>query len=163
MALTKDPYPEILWTGRFLQMKNSRVESLYADFRTYMYKGKVVDKLYHLGVDLAAVKRHPVEAANSGIVLYADDLGIYGNAVLIDHGLGLTTLYSHMSSIDVSVGDRVDKGTVIGRTGATGFAGGDHLHFGILIHGVPVNPIEWWDRDWVRNRITRKINEINSK
>jgi len=149
--------PEILWKGRFLQLKNSAVQARFADFRTYEYAGRVVDRLYHLGVDLAAVRKYPVEASNGGVVAFAGDMGIYGNTVIIDHGFGLFSLYSHLSSVGVEAGDRVEKGEEIGRTGSTGFAGGDHLHFGIFLHATPVLPLEWWDGRWIRNRILKKI------
>ncbi len=84
-------------------------------------------------------------------------MGIYGQCIIIDHGLGLQTLYAHLSSMAVEVGDVVERGQIIGRTGATGLAGGDHLHYGIIVGGVPVNPIEWWDKNWVRNNITSKL------
>ncbi|MFQ5900105.1 MAG: M23 family metallopeptidase [Thermodesulfobacteriota bacterium] len=155
--ITKDSKPELMWKGGFLQLRNAKVESRFADFRTYTYNGKVVDEKYHLGFDLAATKRYPIGASNTGLVVFADNLGIYGNSVIIDHGFGIFTLYSHMNSIDVNEGDRVEKGAVIGKTGETGLAGGDHLHFGVLIHGTPVTPIEWWDKKWVKNRILRRI------
>ena len=156
-ALAKDSKPELMWEGGFLPLKNAKVESQFADFRTYVYKGNVVDKKYHLGYDLAATKRYPISASNSGLVVLTDNLGIYGNSVIIDHGFGISTLYAHMSSIDVNEGDKVAKGAVIGNTGDSGLAGGDHLHFGLLIHDMPVTPIEWWDRNWVKNRILRRL------
>ena len=96
-------------------------------------------------------------AANRGKVVYADDLGIYGECVIIDHGLGLQTLYGHLSRIAVKVGDQVQKGQIIGNTGDTGLAGGDHLHYGVVISGEQVNPIEWWDPSWIRNNVTGKL------
>ncbi len=158
-SVMKTSRPELLWKGRFLQMRNSAVQARYADFRTYKYNGRTVDKLYHLGVDLAAVRKARVEASNNGVVVFAGDMGLYGNTVIIDHGFGLFSLYSHMSSIGAKVGDRVKKGAEIGRTGSTGFAGGDHLHFGLYLHGTPVLPLEWWDGRWIKRRIMRKINE----
>jgi murein DD-endopeptidase MepM/ murein hydrolase activator NlpD len=98
-----------------------------------------------------------VPAANDGKVVYADDLGIYGQCVIIDHGLGLQTLYGHLSRIGVKVGDQVKKGDVIGTTGDTGLAGGDHLHCGTVISGEQVNPIEGWDPSWIRNNVTGKL------
>jgi murein DD-endopeptidase MepM/ murein hydrolase activator NlpD len=159
-AITKDSMPEFMWKEGFLQFKNTKVEAKFADFRTYMYNGNAVDKQYHLGYDLAATKRFPVGASNGGVIVFADNLGIYGNTVVIDHGLGIFTSYSHMSSIDVNEGDRVEKGAEIGRTGETGLAGGDHLHFGVHIHGTPVTPVEWWDEKWVENRILRRIRAV---
>jgi murein DD-endopeptidase MepM/ murein hydrolase activator NlpD len=101
-----------------------------------------------------------VPAANRGKVVYAGDLGIYGQCVIIDHGLGLQTLYGHLSQMAVKVGESVDKGQVIGNTGATGMAAGDHLHFGVVISGQEVNPLEWWDRSWIKNNVTSKLAMI---
>jgi murein DD-endopeptidase MepM/ murein hydrolase activator NlpD len=126
----------------------------------YVYRGEVVDEQTHLGIDLASVARAQVPAANAGHVVYADWLGIYGQVVIIDHGLGLQTLYAHLSQIQVQQGDRVTKGQIIGRTGSTGLAGGDHLHFGMVISGVPVNPVEWWDASWLSNNISAKLNLV---
>jgi murein DD-endopeptidase MepM/ murein hydrolase activator NlpD len=159
-AVAAESTPEIMWEGSFLQLRNSQVEARFADLRSYLYNGRTIDKQYHLGFDLATTRRNPVTASNSGVVAFAGTLGIYGNSVIIDHGFGLSSLYSHMSSIDVEVMDHVERGDIIGRTGATGLAGGDHLHFGILIHGTPVTPIEWWDKTWVQNRITSRLEAI---
>jgi murein DD-endopeptidase MepM/ murein hydrolase activator NlpD len=144
---------EIFWKGRFLQLRNSKVMAIYGDERTYYYKGKPISKSVHLGYDLASVANAPVEAANTGIVRFAGDLGIYGNTVIIDHGLGLMSLYGHLSMIMAREGQAVKKGDVIGQTGSTGLAGGDHLHFGILIHGHEVSPLYWWDPYWIKVNI----------
>ncbi len=154
---------EMMWQGAFHQLSNSKVEANFADERTYILNEEPIDKQYHLGYDLAVTKRYPIEAANSGVVMYADELGIYGNTVMIDHGMGLLTLYGHMSSIDVKVGDTVQKNDIIGRTGQTGLAAGDHLHYGIYINGVAVRPIEWWDEKWIRDNVISKINEANGE
>ncbi|RJQ20000.1 MAG: M23 family metallopeptidase [Nitrospiraceae bacterium] len=146
--------PKILWEGPFLQMKNSKVMATYGDERTYMYKGNAVSGSVHLGYDLASIAHSPVEAANSGIVRFADDLGIYGNTVVIDHGLGLMSLYGHLSTIMVKEGQTVNKGEVIAKTGSTGLAGGDHLHFGILVHGHEVSPLYWWDPHWIKVNVS---------
>jgi hypothetical protein len=148
---------EFLWDGGFLQLSNSQVESRFADRRTYLYNGEVVDQQDHVGFDLSVVERYPIEATNSGRVILAEYFGIYGNAVLIDHGAGLVSLYGHMSSIEVENGRMVSKGETLGRSGATGLAGGDHLHFGLFLHGVPVNPIEWWDARWVEEHVLAKL------
>ncbi len=92
-------------------------------------------------------------------VLYAAPLGIYGNCVILDHGLGVQSLYGHLSIIDVKEGDTVEKGQALGRTGTTGLAGGDHLHFTMLVDGVMVSPVEWWDPHWMEDRVFRKIRE----
>ncbi|GAB4179699.1 MAG: M23 family metallopeptidase [Geothermobacteraceae bacterium] len=148
---------EPLWEGAFLRPKGSNREPFATD-RTYTYKGRKIDSQTHLGVDIASVAQGPVVAANSGRVVLAEDFGIYGLCVIIDHGLGLMSLYGHLSSFEVQVGDEVRKGQEIARTGATGLAGGDHLHFGLLIDGLPVNPVEWWDASWVRNNIDSKLH-----
>ena len=142
-----------LWKGRFLQLRNSKVMALYGDRRTYIYDGRPISKSIHLGYDLASVSNAPVPAANSGVVVFADDLGIYGNAVVIDHGLGLMSLYGHLSEIKVKPGQEVKKGQIIAYTGSTGFAGGDHLHFGILVQGIEVSPLYFWDARWVKNNL----------
>jgi len=100
-----------------------------------------------------------VLAANDGRVMHADFLGIYGNCVILDHGFGVQSLYGHLSSIDVKPGDTVHKGQALGRSGMTGLAGGDHLHFTMLVDGHPVNSVEWWDSHWIEDRVLRKIRE----
>src|SRR6185436_2684393 len=156
--VTKQASPAMLWKGAFTQLSNSKVEANFADLRTYVYKGEAIDSAYHVGYDLSVTKRYPVEAANSGTVVLAEDLGIYGNTVILDHGLGLFTLYSHLSAIDVKVGDRIDKKQILGRTGETGLAGGDHLHYGVYLHGVAVLPVEWWDGKWINDNIAPKLD-----
>jgi len=161
-ALAAKSQPKMLWTEAFAQMGNSQVESRFADRRTYYFGDQEIDRQVHLGFDLASVQRAPVNASNTGIVVFADFLGIYGNCVIVDHGLGVQSLYAHLSSISTKVGDTVTKGQELGRTGATGLAGGDHLHFTILLQGVPVNPVEFWDPQWMRDRVLRKINEAGA-
>lgn len=146
----------ILWSGPFVPIKGAR-ESYFADHRSYIYNGKKVDEQVHLGFDLAQTTNMPVTAANSGEVIYADRLGLYGNCVIIDHGYSLQTLYGHMSRIDVKPGDSVAKQQKIGVSGSTGMAFGDHVHFSMLIAGIQVNPIEWWDEHWIHDRILSKI------
>jgi murein DD-endopeptidase MepM/ murein hydrolase activator NlpD len=151
--------PEFLWKQTFQPFDNASIKGAFADRRTYTYNDAVVDTQDHLGFDLARVERSPVNAGNDGVVMQAGYFGIYGNCVVIDHGYGLMTLYAHLSSIDVKVGDAVTRGQVIGKTGATGLAGGDHLHFTTLLHGYAVNPIEWWDGHWIADRLKLKLGE----
>jgi murein DD-endopeptidase MepM/ murein hydrolase activator NlpD len=141
-----------LWEGPFLQPRNTKVFSNFAETRTYIYGGREVDTQVHFGYDLASTKQAPVPAANKGVVVFAGPLTIYGNAVVLDHGWGLMTLYGHLSTIGVKVGDTVDKGQEMGRTGATGLAIGDHLHYEVLVNGISVTPIEFWDAKWIRDR-----------
>ena len=155
--ITRKATPSMLWKGAFSQLSNSKVEANFADHRTYVYNGEAIDTAYHLGYDLSVTKHYPVEAANSGTAVFVGDLGIYGNTVILDHGLGLFTLYGHLSSIDVKVGDAVKERQIIGKTGETGLAAGDHLHYGVYLHGVAILPVEWWDPKWIDDNITPKL------
>ncbi len=155
--LGRQSAPRKLWSKPFIQLTNSQVEAVFADQRTYFYNGKQVDQQTHLGFDLATSAQNPVEASNDGIVVYADYLGIYGNCVIVDHGLGLQSLYGHLSSIDVQKGQQVTAGQTLGRTGQTGLAGGDHLHFSLTLQGIQVNPVEWWDAKWVELHVLAKL------
>lgn len=151
--------PQMLWKDAFQPLGNAAVEAQFADNRTYYYQGKEIDRQVHLGFDLAVTQRIPVLAAHHGVVVYAGDLGIYGSCIIVDHGLGVQSLYAHLSSIDVKEGDRVEKGRLLGRSGMTGLAAGDHLHFTMLVNGQPVNPVEWWDPKWMQDRVLRKVAE----
>jgi murein DD-endopeptidase MepM/ murein hydrolase activator NlpD len=162
-SFAKQTSPELLWRGTvFHDFRNNAVESAFADHRTYMYNGKEVDHQVHLGFDLASFTGIPIVAANRGKVLYADELGIYGNCVIIDHGMGLQSLYAHLSSIEVKAGQDVEKEQALGRSGMTGLAGGDHLHFTMLLNGHMINPVEWWDAHWIEDRILRKLKAAGS-
>ncbi|MFB3830017.1 MAG: M23 family metallopeptidase [Bryobacteraceae bacterium] len=147
---------KVLWQGPFIHW--GKEEALFADVRSYIYKGRKVDEQVHLGFDLPDVQRAPVAAANHGRVIYAGDLGIYGNCIVIDHGYGVQSIYGHLSEFNVKPGDLVKKGQQIARSGSTGLAGGDHLHFGMQVDGVQVNPVEWWDEHWIQDRILSKLN-----
>ena len=156
--LCQSPSNEKLWDGPWLRMKKAATMATFGDERTYYYKNNVVDRQLHMGIDLASFARSPVQAANTGRVIFAKDLGIYGLTIVIDHGQGLATMYGHLSSIDVAVDQVINKGDIIGITGTTGLAIGDHLHFGFLVHGVPVNPVEWWDAHWIKDNILKKLS-----
>ncbi len=156
-AIAKKTAPEILWEGAFQPLGNSQVESSFADFRTYLYGGKDVDRQVHLGFDLAKTANAPIAAANNGTVQLARELGIYGNTVILDHGMGVQSLYAHLSSFAVKEGDAVKTGQTLGASGQTGLAGGDHLHFSMMVNGQFVNATEWWDPHWIEDRIMRKL------
>ena len=155
--LIADSAPERLWEGPFLQLPNSKVTARFGERRRYFVDGQALSKATHFGYDLASTRAAPIPAANSGRVIFAGDLGIYGDCVLVDHGLGLTSLYAHLSRLDVAVGDRVKKGQTLGLSGATGLAGGDHLHFAILVGNTYVDPLEWWDPKWVHSNVDARI------
>ena len=156
----KQTEPERFWQGRFLRLPGSANRASFADHRIYRYKGKEIDRQVHLGIDLASVAMAPVPAANTGKILSTGRVGIFGNTVIIDHGFGLTSVYSHLSTILVQEGDLVQKGEIIGKSGSTGLAGGDHLHFGMAVNHVFVNPVEWWDISWIKNNILSKIEYV---
>ncbi len=146
---------KILWNGPFIHW--GKEEAMFADTRDYKYNGKQVDRQTHLGFDLSDVANGPVHAANSGKVVYAADLGIFGNCVVLDHGYGLQSIYGHMQRIDVKAGDMVEKDGKLGIAGSTGLAEGVHVHFGMQIGGVQINPREWWDEHWIHDRILSKL------
>jgi hypothetical protein len=162
VALTRTSQPEMLWQGAFGRLPNSAPRAGFADRRTYLYQGVEIDRQDHMGADLASTANAPVPAANAGVVAAAEFIGIYGQTVILDHGLGLFSMYSHLSQITVAPGDRLNKGDVLGTTGATGLAGGDHLHFGIMVHPTFVDPVEWWDPKWIRDNITLKLDAAPS-
>ncbi len=144
------------WKGRFLRMAGRNFAG-FADHRTYFYQGQEIDRQVHLGVDLASTRQANVKAANNGKVIFAAYKGIYGNMIILDHGQGVFSLYSHLSQINVAKGDMLVKGDRIGLTGTSGMAGGDHLHFSMLIHGIFVTPKEWWDPAWIETRIEQPL------
>ena len=160
--LCKTSGNKLYWEGPFLRLPNSARRAAFADYREYRYKGKKIDNQVHMGIDLASVKQAEVPASNSGKVIYADSLGIYGKSVVIDHGFGLFSMYSHLSRIHVKPGEEISIGDVVGNTGTTGLAAGDHLHFSMMIHDTFVNPIEWWDAEWIKNNITSKIEDVKT-
>jgi murein DD-endopeptidase MepM/ murein hydrolase activator NlpD len=148
---------ERLWSQAFMQMTNSKVGAQFAEQRSYMFNGEEVDHQVHLGYDLSSTSRAPVPAANDGVVAFSGPLGIYGNTVIMDHGLGLFSLYGHLSEITVQQGQALARGETMGRTGTTGLAGGDHLHYGILLSGEFVNPNEWFDPKWIAEHLEVKL------
>jgi len=153
--------PSQIWNGTWVRLKNAANMAKFADRRLYYYKGKKVDEQTHMGVDLASLANSGIQATNNGRVIFADSLGIYGLTVVLDHGQGLASVYSHLSKIDVELDQEIMRGEIIGLTGQTGLAGGDHLHFGVMVNGVFVNPIEWWDSHWIRDNITKKLALLN--
>lgn len=160
--IARNSDPTRHWEGAFLRLPNSARRASFADRRVYTYEGQEIDRQTHLGIDLASLAQAPVPAANHGRVAFQGSIGIYGKTVVLDHGFGLFSTYSHLSSFNVSEGGKVSKGDVIGYTGMTGLAGGDHLHFGILIHNTFVNPVEWWDPTWIEHNITNKIEDVRT-
>jgi len=161
-SLCRQSEPHKLWEGAFLRMKNASPMAQFGDHRTYIYQGKEVGTSTHQGVDLASVANAPIEAANHGRVVFVGNLGIYGNTVILDHGQGIFSLYAHLADITVKNGQSVKKGETIGKSGQTGLAGGDHLHFSILVGGQFVDPKEWWDPHWIMDNIVKKMGEVKT-
>jgi murein DD-endopeptidase MepM/ murein hydrolase activator NlpD len=162
VAATGKTERAMLWKGPFIRLPNSAPRAGFADHRTYLYEGKEIDQQDHLGVDLASLARSPVPAANNGMVVFTGVIGIYGQTVIMDHGFGLFSMYSHLSQILVKTGDRVVKEAILGYTGSTGLAAGDHLHFSVLVQHLFVDPIEWWDLHWIQDNITLKLDSVKS-
>jgi murein DD-endopeptidase MepM/ murein hydrolase activator NlpD len=157
VELNRDSEPAFLWSGAFLQMPNSARAANFAETRTYIFEGREVDQQTHLGLDLASTARASVPAPNSGRVVFAGWMSLYGNSVIVDHGYGLLSLCGHMSTVDVAAGDRITKGDRLGTSGTTGLAGGDHLHLEIFVHGQSVDPMEWFDAKWIRDNLATKL------
>jgi murein DD-endopeptidase MepM/ murein hydrolase activator NlpD len=164
--LSKNVSDEILdsWKmKKFYPLRNGKKVASFGDHRYYYYKTKdnVVSESYHVGYDLASNSMANIVASNPGKVVYADENGIYGNMPMIDHGLGLYTLYGHCSQLMVQEGDEVNTGEVIAKTGKTGLAMGDHLHFGIVVQGVEVRPVEWFDQSWITKFIDNVFKQAD--
>ncbi len=156
-AVCRESSGERLWSGAFVQMPNTNVGARFAETRSYVIDGRKIDTQVHMGYDLASTTHAPVPAANDGVVVFAGELGIYGNTVILDHGLGLFSLYGHLSELGVGKGDAVQKNGTLGRSGTTGLAGGDHLHYAVLLSGVFVDPLEWFDPKWIHDHIEPKL------
>jgi len=129
---------ERLWKGDFQLPMTSDITSPFGNKR--VFNGQL--KSFHNGVDFRARTANPVFAANSGVVKLAENLFYSGNAVVIDHGTGIFTIYAHLSRIDVTAGQHIEKGQRLGLTGATGRVSGPHLHWGVKVNGVAVNPMQ---------------------
>jgi murein DD-endopeptidase MepM/ murein hydrolase activator NlpD len=146
-----------LWSQTFQRQPGASTEAHFADRRSYIYKGKKIDEQVHLGYDLAVTQHVGVQASNDGKVVYAAPLGIYGNCIVVDHGYGLQTIYGHLSQINVHEGDMVKRGEVMGLSGMTGMAGGDHIHFSMQLDGVQIDPKEFWDPHWIQDHVTKRV------
>ena len=146
-----------LFSQPFTRQSHAQAEATFADLRNYIYHGQKIDQQVHLGYDLAVTEHVGVEASNDGKVVYAAPLGIYGNCIVVDHGYGLQTIYGHLSRIDVHEGDMVKRSQVMGLSGMTGMAGGDHVHFAMQLDGVQIDPKEWWDPHWIQDHVARRV------
>lgn len=148
--------------NKFYPLRNGAAVGGFGDHRYFSYQGNTIGESYHLGIDFASIKQAPVFLSNGGAVAFANFNGIYGNTVIIDHGLGLLTLYAHLTNIDVSEGQILKAGAKIGNTGLTGLVLGDHLHFATLIQGVESNPAEWLDSKWLNDNLFKVIKDAQN-
>jgi murein DD-endopeptidase MepM/ murein hydrolase activator NlpD len=128
-----------LWDGAFQLPIDSRITSPFGNKR--LFNGQL--KSYHNGVDFRAPVGTPVFAANSGVVKIAKNLFYSGKAVIIDHGNNIFTIYAHLSKIEVTAGQQIEKGQQLGLTGATGRVNGPHLHWGVKVSGAAADPIQF--------------------
>lgn len=143
----------------FYPLVNGQKVADFGDHRIYSYKGqKDISSAYHMGLDLASVAMGPITSSNGGKVVFSEPNGIYGNLPIIDHGFGLYTLYGHCSEVHVREKESVVAAQQIAKTGLSGYAMGDHLHFGILVQGIEVRPEEWMDSKWIADNITSVID-----
>jgi len=136
--------PDPLWTGTFDWPAEGIVTSPFGKFREYSSGVK----RHHLGIDIANATGTPIRAPAAGAVTLAEELHIYGKAVILSHGQQISSSYNHLSVIEVEVGDRVERGQIIGRMGSTGQSTGSHLHWGMVANGVAVDPGEWTETDF---------------
>ncbi len=126
-----------LGTGRFAMPARGRLSSNFG-WRTHPVYG---GKRFHAGADIAAASGSAITAADSGVVIFAGRYGGYGNAVILDHGAGLATVYGHCSRLYVRTGQQIQKGQKIAAVGSTGVSTGPHLHFEVRRNGQAVNPL----------------------
>ncbi len=137
--------PQKFWNGPFLKPNQGRITTIYG-VRRY-YNGKFANDYYHRGVDYAGAAGSPVVAPAAGRVALVGQVSqgfrVHGNIVGIDHGQGVTSIYMHLSRINVKEGDFVKAGQVIGAVGSTGASTGPHLHWGLYVHGQSVDPLPW--------------------
>ena len=133
-----------LWNGTFIEPAVGRLTSSFGKYREY----NTGVRRHHLGIDIANSVGTPIYAGNGGIVTLAGRLHLYGKSVVINHGQGVSSSYNHLSKIHVVAEEHVEKGQLIGLMGATGQVTGSHLHWGMVVNGVAVNPREWTERDF---------------
>ncbi|MEA1954921.1 MAG: M23 family metallopeptidase [Campylobacterota bacterium] len=145
--------------NKMYPLRNGAVVAYFGDHRKYTYAGEPLSEAYHLGLDLASNSLAEIRPQNGGEVVYVDYNGLYGNMPVVSHGLGLYTLYGHCSSVNVNKGDVLEPNGFIANSGKSGYAMGDHLHFGVLVQGIEVRPQEWMDKDWIKLNITKVIKE----
>lgn len=157
--LFQRPRRHKLWQGKFLPFPGI-TKATFGDQLLYTFNDLDAGQSTHLGVDFSLDRNAEVRAANSGVVIFSDVFGVYGNTIIVDHGFGLYSLYAHLAKNNVSEGTQLQKGEIVGIVGSSGLSPDEHLHFEIRVHGVPVNPYEWWDENWIEGHIEHKIRDV---
>ncbi|MCB0310178.1 MAG: M23 family metallopeptidase [Bdellovibrionales bacterium] len=159
-GLLKGPRFERYFEGPFSPQEGS-LRSIFGDKITYTFDGVVAGRARSNGYEYSMPKEHSdVIAANSGVVIFSENIGTYGRVIAIDHGLGLTSLYAWLDHTLVNKGDTVKIGQKIGAAGTSGLSPDTRVYFELRLHGVPVDPREWLDKRWYYSHITAKINEV---
>lgn len=144
---------------RFYPLKGGQVVGSFGDSRHYYYKDKNISNSYHLGLDMASTKHAPILLSNAGKIVLEKKLGLYGNTIVVYHALGLSSSYSHISTFRAKLGDELSPGSILAYTGSTGWAFGDHLHFGMIVQGHFVWVAEWMDSKWIKTNVTNVLQK----
>ena len=152
------PIKAKLWQDAFTRYGGTQLV-LFGERRELSYEGMELGSFVNPGVDFAAAPQISVMASNSGVVAFSGTMGVYGNMVIIEHGFGLASCYAYLVATNVAVGERIEKGAVIGKAGLSGFSPSSRFQYQLRAHGVPVAPIEWWDQRWVKDHIESKIEQ----
>lgn len=146
------------WNGTFGRPSGT-TQRMFGDLINFSFQDQSLGKSLQLGDEIRKPPNSEVEAANDGIVVFSDTLGFYGKTVIIDHGLGLVSIYARMGSVSAHEGDRIQKGESIGTGGESGFALFPQVYYEMRMQGISVDPREWWDPTWLDSQIQGKINE----
>ena len=138
---------DALWEGAFgFPVQDPLIISDFGKRRVYYMKKVRPFIRFHRGIDFQGERGEPIFTPNSGVIAFADQRITTGYTLVVDHGQGVFSLFFHLNSIDVKEGDRVKKGDMIGTIGSTGVAAGPHLHWGLMVNGIYVDPSDWIDR-----------------
>jgi murein DD-endopeptidase MepM/ murein hydrolase activator NlpD len=133
------------------------ITSRFGDHITYLFNEQPVAEQILTGHVYRMQPEADVFAVADGIVAFTDNLGMYGKIIGIDHGLGISTIYSSLGTIEISAGERVETGDLLGTIGQSGLYRDNQLYFEVRVHGIPVNPREWFDPTWYNAQITSKV------
>lgn len=154
------PRIERIWKGTFLQQPAS-ARIVFGDLISYRFNDEEIGSHLSQGYYLVpGQKNMSVFAVSDGVVVFSDNIGVYGRTLAIDHGLGVFSIYGQLENVLVGKGQGVKAGDTIAAIGTTGLARGRELYFELRVHGVPVDPREWWDKQWYQAHFTEKIEDV---